>query len=55
MITFVEVATVFAFAGGYVASVYTWPWLRTVSLGAEAEYDRLKARLADIQSKMRGL
>ena len=31
------------FAIGYVASVYTWPWLRLKVNGAATEYDRLRA------------
>lgn len=33
---------------GYVASIYTWPWLRTKLMGAKAEVDRLEARIRAI-------
>lgn len=32
----------------YVASIYTWPWLRTKIMGAKAEIDRLNARIQAI-------
>lgn len=31
-----------AFAGGYVASIYTWQWIKVQVNGAAAEYDRLR-------------
>ncbi len=31
-------------AGGYAASIYTWPWLRTKVQGVEAEVKALTAR-----------
>lgn len=31
-------------AGGYTASIYTWPWLRTKLQGVEAEIKALQAR-----------
>lgn len=30
--------------GGYVLSIYTWPWIRLQINGAAQEYDRLRAR-----------
>lgn len=44
MITATVIFDVLFIAGGYVASIYTWPWLRTKLLGAQAEADRLRAR-----------
>jgi hypothetical protein len=36
------------FVGGYVASIFTWPWLRKKALGAEGEIERLRLRIAKI-------
>lgn len=33
------------FAGGYAASIYTWPTVRYLANGAEAEMDRLRKAL----------
>lgn len=35
-------------AGGYIASIYTWPWLRTKLMGAKTEIERLEARIKAI-------
>lgn len=35
---------------GYVASIYTWPWLRTKVQGAQAEVTALEARLAALKA-----
>jgi hypothetical protein len=43
-----------AFAGGYVASIYTWPTIRTHIAGADAEIDRLRDRINKIMTAMRG-
>lgn len=37
-----------AFTGGYVASVYTWAWVRTTFLGVEGEIVVLRNRLASL-------
>jgi hypothetical protein len=37
------------FAGGYVVSIFTWPWLRLKLIGGEAEYQKLKARIESIK------
>lgn len=44
MITATVILNVLFAAGGYVAAIYTWPWLRTKLLGAQAEADRLRSR-----------
>lgn len=36
---------ILGFVGGYAASIYTWPWIRTTVLGVEAEIGILRARL----------
>ncbi len=40
-------------AGGYVLAIYTWPALRTFIAGAEQEMVWLKARLSEIEAKVR--
>ncbi len=52
MQTFAYVAL---FAGGYVASIYSWPWVRKVVSGAEAEALRLRDRAREIEAKIRSL
>jgi hypothetical protein len=42
------------FAGGYAASVFSWPWLRAHVTGAVAEIERLRARAQAIENKIRG-
>lgn len=37
-----------AFAAGYVASVYTWPPIRTAVLGVETEIQSLRDRIAKL-------
>lgn len=44
-----------AFVGGYVASIFSWPWIRTAFIGAEAEYEKLRARADAVIQKARGL
>lgn len=44
MITATIIGDIAIAAGAYVASIYTWPWLRTKLLGAQAEADRLLDR-----------
>ncbi len=44
MITATIIGDVAIAAGAYVAAIFTWPWLRTKLLGAQAEVDRLRAR-----------
>jgi hypothetical protein len=41
-------------AGGYAASIYTWPWVRTQALGARAQVTKLRQRAADLEAKIRG-
>jgi hypothetical protein len=42
-----------AFAGGYVASLYSWPWLRTQATGAAAEIMSLRARARALEDSIR--
>lgn len=42
-------------AGGYVASIYTWPAVRTALTGAQTEINKLKDRAKAIEAKIRGL
>lgn len=44
---------VLAAAGGYVASVFTWPAIRTVVVGVETEVASLRARAAAISAAAR--
>jgi hypothetical protein len=44
------IAAVLVFAAGYVASIYTWPWIRTTVTGAEAEIERLRTRLDSVSA-----
>lgn len=43
------IAVVAIFAGGYVASIFSWPWLRLKMIGAQAEYEKLKERIDTIK------
>lgn len=40
------------FAGGYVASVYTWEPFHTWLIGAKAKIDALKARIEALKAKL---
>jgi len=40
-------------AVGYIASIYTWPWIRTKIIGVEAEADALRDRASAIITKAR--
>jgi hypothetical protein len=42
-----------AIAAGYVIAVYTWPALRTWLVGLDQELAWLKARAADVETKLR--
>lgn len=42
------------FAGGYVGSIYSWPWLRTKLQGIEAEITALEARAAALKAALTG-
>jgi hypothetical protein len=48
------VLIILAFAGGYVASMYSWPWLRTQAIGASAEITALRARARALEDSIRG-
>ena len=37
-----------AFVGGYVASIYTWQWIKVQVNGATVEYERLRAKAEKI-------
>jgi hypothetical protein len=42
------------FAGGYAASVYSWPWIRGRATGASAEISRLRARAKALEDTIKG-
>lgn len=44
---------VLAAAGGYVASIFTWPAIRSAVVGVEAEVASLRARAAAISAAAR--
>lgn len=44
MLTATFIGDIAIAAGAYVVAIFTWPWLRTKLLGAQAEADRLRAR-----------
>jgi hypothetical protein len=48
MSTAIGIFDIVFLAVGYVASIYTWPWIRTKIGGATAEYDRLRERADSI-------
>jgi hypothetical protein len=52
MLEFFILAT--GFAGGYVASVVSWPWIRERAIGAGAEIDRLRARAKVLEDQLKG-
>lgn len=43
------------FWGGYVASIYSWPWVRTQAIGAAAEATKLRQRARDLENKIKGV
>jgi hypothetical protein len=38
-------------AAGYALSIYTWPWVRSVFTGTEAEIARLQAAINTLRGK----
>ena len=40
------------FAGGYAASIFTWPWIKVQVNGIEAEIDAFKAKIAALKAKL---
>lgn len=44
MLTATFIGDIAIAVGAYAAAIFTWPWLRTKLLGAQAEADRLRAR-----------
>ena len=42
------------FAGGYAASVVSWPWIRAHAIGARAELSRLRARAKALEDLIKG-
>jgi hypothetical protein len=42
------------FAGGYAASVFSWPWIRSCAIGASAEIGRLRARAKALEDSIKG-
>jgi hypothetical protein len=43
------------FAGGYAASVVSWPWIRERTIGASAEIGRLRARAKALEDQIKGV
>jgi hypothetical protein len=43
------------FAGGYAASVYSWPWIRANAIGAAAEINQLRARAKVLEDSLKGV
>jgi hypothetical protein len=43
------------FAGGYAASVYSWPWIRANTTGAGVEIARLRARAKALEDQIKGV
>jgi hypothetical protein len=48
------VLTLTAMAGGYAASIVTWPRLRQALVGVENEIDDLRARARALETRLRG-
>jgi hypothetical protein len=42
------------FAGGYGASVVSWPWIRAHAIGAAAEINQLRARAKALEDQIKG-
>jgi hypothetical protein len=42
------------FAGGYAASVVSWPWIRERAIGASAEINQLRARAKALEDSLKG-
>jgi len=42
------------FAGGYAASVVSWPWIRSHAIGASAEIRQLRARAKVLEDSIKG-
>lgn len=42
------------FAGGYAASVFSWPWIRERAIAASAEIARLRARVNALKDSIKG-
>ena len=42
------------FAGGYAASVVSWPWIRERAIGASVAIDRLRARVKALKDSIKG-
>jgi hypothetical protein len=43
-----------AVAAGYVASIFTWPWLRQSATGVENEIADLRAKARALEATLRG-
>lgn len=42
------------FIGGYLASIYSWPWIRLQANGLSAEAINLRTKAAQLENKIRG-
>jgi hypothetical protein len=49
------VILVAGFAGGYAASVVSWPWIRSHAIGASAEISQLRARAKALEDQIKGV
>jgi hypothetical protein len=43
------------FAGGYVASIFSWPAIRSHVIGLAAEIEQLRARARALEDKIKGV
>ena len=39
--------------GGYVASIFTWPWVRKTAFGVQAEAENLRAKARDLEATVK--
>ena len=44
---------ILAIAGGYVASIFTWPAIRTAMTGAQSEVAKLEARATALKAALK--
>lgn len=42
------------FAGGYIVSIYSWPWIRLQANGLSAEAISLRVKAQQIENKIKG-
>jgi hypothetical protein len=44
---------ILAFAAGYAAAIYSWPWIKEQANGAKAEAMALRAKAVALEEKIR--